>query len=243
MAIFEGAISVKAILESNNRKIDYIWIDKNKKDRNTNYIINKAKNLNVLVEYMNRENIDNAALGKTHGGIICSASVRKYNTLKQCLSTNSFICVIDGIEDPYNLGYALRCLYSFGCTGVILPFRDLSKGDSTMVKSSAGASEKIKLYLSENLKDDLLTLKNNGLKIISMQRDDQAQTIYDTDFSNPFVLVLGGEKRGITKDILSISDKLTYIPYSIDFKNALNATTAIASVASEIQRQRNNFIK
>ncbi len=146
MICFEGNLSVKAALLAGNRTVKEIWIDAKKKDRDISFIENQAKKRNVAVKKVERSKIDEIATGKTHGGVLCFADERKKQTIEDCLKVEKpFVAVLEGIEDPFNLGYALRTLYAAGCNGVILPDRDWSKVESTIVKSSAGASEYINL--------------------------------------------------------------------------------------------------
>ncbi|MEA4875328.1 RNA methyltransferase [Anaerorhabdus sp.] len=235
--IVEGSLSVKAVLLAKNRDVLEILVDEKKIDKDTNFILAKAYESNVKVTKVKREEIDAQATGKTHGGILAMVSSRNYQQLEDCFDENAFICVLEGVEDPFNLGYALRTLYSAGCTGVLLPNRDWSYSESTILKSSAGASEYIKICLSDDLASDIRQCKKQGYTCFAAMRKD-AVSYFDVDYRGPCLLAIGGEMRGLSRNVLEEIEQNIYIPYANDFRNALNASSAVAAISFEIVRQR-----
>ena len=236
--ILEGSLSVKAALQNGRRKVHRLLIDEKKKDRDTGYILFLAREMNIPVERMRREDLDALAVGKTHGGVLAETDSRIYQDLSECLKTeNPFIVFLEGIEDPFNLGYIARTLAAVGCNGLMMPERDFSDSESVILKSSAGASESINWVMSKQPVEDLKRLKQEGLICICAYRD-QAIEMYDADFTQPVVLCIGGEMRGLSRDVLKESDVNMVIPYSTDFRNALNASSAAAAICFEAQRQR-----
>ena len=228
--IFEGAISVKAILSNRNRDVSKLYIREGKNDRNTRYIIRLAESRNVEIEYADETAIQELASGYTHGGILLEAGSRRYDSLDEMLVKKNFIAVIDGIEDPYNLGYAMRTLYAFGCTGFLISNRRLDEVEPSILKSSAGAYEELKIHKCDKLVDDIRYLKGKGISLYAMQRSDQSTALTETVFSENMAFIIGGEKRGISKEVLKYADELIYIPYENNFRNALNASSAIACI-------------
>ena len=219
--ILEGALSVKAALQSGRRTVNQLLIDEKKKDRDTAYILRLAKEKNIPVKRMKREELNEMAVGKTHGGVLAETQARQYQELSVCLETEKpFVVFLEGIEDPFNLGYIARTLAAVGCSGLVMPERDLSTSESVILKSSAGASERINWIMSKNPVEDLRTLKNAGLKCLCAYRDNAVE-MYDADFIEPVVLCIGGEMRGLSRDVLNESDVNLVIPYSTDFRNAL----------------------
>lgn len=238
MMCFEGSLSVKATLLANRREVSEIWVDEKKKDKDTSFIIHQAQQRNVPVLFKKREEIDEVASGKTHGGIVAFASNRTMQTLSDCLDHPlPFIVILEGIEDPFNLGYALRTLYAAGCTGVLLSPRDWTRSENVIVKSSAGASEYINCCFVEDLSDACEQCKKAGLRIFCAMRKDAVE-YYQADFNQPLVLAIGGEMRGLSKSVLQQSDQNIFVPYANDFKNALNASSATAAISFEVVRQR-----
>lgn len=236
--IFEGKISVKAALFSPYRKIEKIMIDRTKKDRDTAFIFRKAKEKNIPVQLLQRSEIDALCEGKTHGGVIAICNDRSYQELDSLMNEHSFIAIVEGVEDPFNFGFVLRSLYAAGVDGIIMPPRNWTSAASTLAKSSAGASESLKMVISENMEETLQTLKKNGIKIVCANRDENAIEMYDYDFKQKVCICIGGEKRGLSKTILNASDQDVYIPYQNDFKNALSAASASTILAYEVLRQR-----
>lgn len=236
--LFEGALSVKACLLAGKRVVSEIIIDQDKKSKDINFIIKKAQELNVLVSRKSREEIDQQCSGKTHGGVICYASERAYQQLDELIQKkNYFLCILEGIEDPFNFGYCLRNLYAAGCNGVLVSGRNWMSAATTIVKSSAGASEYINIVVCENWEEPLAQIKNSKGKVICAQRSD-ALSLYEYSYQDSLVLAIGGEMRGLSKSILDASTQNIYIPYANEFRNAMNGSSATAIIAFEIMRQR-----
>lgn len=235
--IIEGALSVKAALLNDKREVFEVIIDKSKKDRNTNFIKKITLEKDIKLSLMDRSEIEKIAIGKSHGGIIAEVSNRNYQTLKSCFNENPFVAIIEGIEDPFNFGYAIRSLYSAGCSGIIINDRDWSTSEATILKSSAGAFDFINIYKSDDLKEVIDYAKSKGCLCLAAMRKD-AVSYFDVDYKGPVLLCVGGEMRGLSKVVLDNVDKNIYIPYGNEFRNALNASSAIAVISYEILRQR-----
>ena len=143
--IFEGAISCKALLEAGSRDCKKLYIDKKKNTKDTRYLAKIAKSRGCEVVFCSRDEINELATGKTHGGILLLAEEKQ---IPQLIETHvhGFLCYIDGVEDPYNLGSISRTLYASGCDAMILPKRDWSFAEQTILKASAGAYEKLPFY-------------------------------------------------------------------------------------------------
>jgi 23S rRNA (guanosine2251-2'-O)-methyltransferase len=228
--IFEGAISAKAILSNKHRQINKLYIRIGKDDRNTRYIVQLAEKRELEIEYVEESVINEMASGFTHGGILLDAGNREYNELSELLVKDNFIAIIDGIEDPYNLGYAMRSLYAFGCTGFVISNRRLTEVESNILKSSAGAYEDLKIVKSDDLVEDIKYIKGRNIKLYAMQRSDEATGLDEVVFQKNMAFIVGGEKRGISKEVLKLADELIYIPYANNFRNALNSSSAITCI-------------
>lgn len=235
--IIEGSLSVKAALKGNNREVLEVIIDSKKKDKDTSYIKRIAKENNINLTLTSREEIEKLTVGKSHGGVIARVNPRKYQSLESCFGLNPFVVIIEGIEDPFNLGYAFRSLYSAGCSGVIINKRDWSNSEATILKSSAGAFDFINIHQSEDLKEVIDYAKSKNCLCLSAMRKD-AIPYFDVDYKQPILLAVGGEMRGLSKVVLDNIENNIYIPYGNDFRNALNASSAIAVLGYEVLRQR-----
>ena len=243
--IFEGMTSVRSIIKSidegiSDRRIEKILFDKEKMHKihkEVGYLKAVSEKYGFTVEESNAEEIDEKALGNTHGGIICIASERTI----PCLSTtseikeNGFYAMIEGIEDPYNFGYALRSLYAMGCDGIILPERNWMSAAGVVARSSAGASEMFEIY-SANSTEAADFFKERGYKIICADENTD-NVLGKCDIPSPTLLIVGGEKRGISSSLLEKSDMLIKIDYAREFKASLSAASATTMFAYEIMRQ------
>lgn len=227
----EGAISVKACIINKKRDIEAIYIDKNKTTKDFNYIRKIAVDNNIDLIEMTRDKLDGIASGKSYGGIICKAQNRKSDNLEL-----KDIFYIDGIEDPYNLGYCIRTLYAFGFQNIILPFYNYQ--EAQLIKSSAGAFEMANIMFSKDVESDIRNLKNNEYTVYSLKRGEKSKDIFITSFNKKSLFMIGGEKRGIKSSLNSLVDCELYIPYGSDFRNSLSATSSIDVLATLLYKQR-----
>ena len=237
MIQLEGALSVKAAILAGRREIIEVLVDENKNDKDTAFLIREATKRQIPVIRKKRMEIDNLAKGKTHGGILAKVSFRKYQEIEEVYQEEGYYCILEGVEDPFNLGYCFRSLYASGCSAVIIAKRNLENVEDVIVKSSAGASEYLAIIMSEDLSHEVSFLKENGVHLLSAHRKD-AVSIYEIDFSQKICVGIGGEMRGLSKAVLDESEKHIYIPYGKDVKVALNVSSATAVIAFEISRQR-----
>ena len=238
--LFEGALSVKACLLSGNRKVEQIIIDLNKKNKDISFIIKTADKLNIKVVRKTNVEIEKLASGQTHGGILCYAGERSYQKIEDVTRREKyFLCILEGIEDPFNFGYCLRTLLAAGCDGVIIPKRNWMSASSIVAKSSAGASEYLNIIPTDDWEAIFKTIKNTGGKVFCANRSN-ALSIYENSYCKSTVIAIGGEKRGLSKQILAHSEQNIYIPYGSEFRNAINGSSATAIIAFEVLRQRKN---
>lgn len=238
-SVIAGAISVKAVLECGKRDINEIWADAAKiGDRDFRYIRHLAEEKGVTFHTVDRGFFQKEQFGTTHGGIGASVGLPHPDDPQTLLlGENPFLVMLDGIEDPFNFGYTLRTLYAAGCTGVVLPSRNWLSASGTVLKASAGAAERIRFSVVEKPSEFVNSAKKTGIEIIAADRRD-AVPLYGEKLDMPLLLILGGEKRGIASELLSLTDRRIYIPYGSDFRNALSAAAAAAVFSFEIFRQR-----
>ena len=231
--IIEGAIAVKAALQNHKRDISLVYIDKDKKTKDFNYIRKLIRNLNVPVKECDRAELSAVLTGKSHGGIGAEVSQRHYDDLE-----DGDIFYLDGIEDPFNLGYALRSLYALGVKNVLLSKRDYSSMEAQLLKSSAGAYDMIHLKIAEDPLKEMKAFKEKGYALYGLYRGEGSKDIFDVKFAPKAVFMLGGEKRGISSELLELCDEHLYISYGSDFRNALNACAALDVVVTLLRKQR-----
>lgn len=236
--IIEGSVSVKAVLTGGKRVVSEILFDRERRDRDLSFILGKAREKGIKYIPCNRSEIDAVATGKTHGGIIAYVGDRNYETEEDLFNVeNPFILLLEGIEDPYNFGDSLRSAYAAGVTGVIVPSRNWLTAASVVIKASAGASEYLPTLVSEDLGKTVLEARAKGLKVYCAERRD-AESLYDKNLTEPVVLAIGGEMRGLSRAVLDNSDGNVFIPYGSNFRCALSASAASAVIGFEVMRQR-----
>ena len=242
--VFEGMTSIRAVLENlkkeknNARKIIKILYDKTKeksKQKELGYLKKMGDVFDFSVECVDSDTIDSYCVGNSHGGIIALCNDRVYPTLSaEDIKEDGFYAMIEGIEDPYNFGYALRSIYASGVDGIILSERNWLSAAGVVCRSSAGASELVDVYIAGEAFIDLFRTK--GYKIVCADIKNSV-SIYDADLKKPVFLIVGGEKRGISSSLLSNADQIVRIDYGRQFDAALSAASASTIIAFEIFKQ------
>jgi len=236
--IIEGNISVKAAILGGKREIEKLFVDEKKKDKDLSFIIHQAISRDIPVEKLSRESIDNIAQGRTHGGCIAVCEARREDALEDCLQKkDAFVFLVEGVEDPYNLGYIIRSLYAAGCDGLLLRKRDWKDSESVILKSSAGAFDYMHIVMCEDLNESVGICRENGFRCYAAMRKD-AISYFDVSYRGKSLIAVGGEMRGLSKGVLAQMDQNIFIPYANDFRNALNAASACTAIGFEIFRQR-----
>ena len=244
--IFEGMTSIRAIIKrmddaGYDRKIETIYFDSAKYDKiakNIGYLKAVSSKYGFTVENSTAEYIDSLAIGNSHGGIIAAATDRVFPAIASdtSLSPSGFYAMIEGIEDPYNFGYSLRSLYACGCDGIILPERNWMSAAGVVCRSSAGASELFDIYKSTSAEAAIYEFKRRGYSIVCA--DENTNLILGKcELKKPLLLIVGGEKRGISDKILALADVKIKIDYAREFKASLSAASATTMFAYEIMRQ------
>ncbi len=236
--ILEGNISVKAAIINAFRSVSAIYVDPEKKDKDTFYILREANQRGIKIVYRSRAEIDAMASGRTHGGMLAKVGERTFQSLDDFLSKDTvYLAMIEGIEDPFNFGYLLRTFYAAGVDAVILPKRNWTTAADVVTRASAGASEAIPLIIAEDMEEILGQLKQADIPLYCAERKN-ACSLYDIEFPRRLCIAIGGEMRGLSKAVRAAADQNIYIPYGRDARNALNAAAAAAIFSFEVLRQQ-----
>ena len=242
--ILEGMTSISALIAAkaageNDRPILEIRFDrakKQKKAREYAFLERKCKEMGIPLQLTDAAELERVCIGNTHGGIIavCGDRTLPAPTIDS-LPSNGFLCYIEGIEDPYNFGYALRSLYAAGCDGILLGERNWMSAAGVVARASAGASESFRVWAGDPL-EGVRALKQLGYRIVCAGIRDSVG-LYEADLKKPLLLVVGGEKRGISAEMLSLADEVVRIDYGREFRGSLSAASAATVMAFEILRQ------
>ncbi|MBO5906541.1 MAG: RNA methyltransferase [Clostridia bacterium] len=248
-SIFEGMTSIRSIIKGtefgiNNRKIEKILFDGSKLHKigkDVGYLKAVSEKYGYKLEEKSASELEELALGNSHGGLLAIASERIIPRLDESASLlpGSFYVMLDGIEDPYNFGYCIRSLYAMGCDGIILSERNWMSAAGVVSRSSAGASEMLPMYVSAPL-DAVRYFKQGGFEVVCA--DEKTDNVLgECELRLPLFLIIGGEKRGISKSVISECDTLVKIDYGRDFRASLSAASAATMFAYEIHRQNRHY--
>ncbi len=240
-AVLEGVISIEAALKAESRPLQKLLIRTGVIERDVARLAREAERLQIPVERVPADEIDRLANGKSHGGVIALVGGRRFVELEALVAeiTRPFIVMLDGVEDPFNFGQAVRAFYAAGADGLVLRPRNWMSAAGVVARASAGASEWMPTAIAETTQSAAETLRKHGLKI-AVATKDRAESIYQADLSGALFLVVGGEKRGVTRSFADVADLRLSIPYGRRYAQSLGTTAAAAVLAFEIMRQREN---
>ena len=242
--LLEGALSISAVWEAqkkghNDRRIETVLVDRKtaeKKGRSYLRLQSAAKSAGTRIEIVSSEIVDELAIGHTHGGILAICTPRTMPALcPSHIRPSGFYIMLEGIEDPYNFGYALRSVYAAGADGIILSPRNWMSAVGVVCRASAGASELIEAYVSES-EQAAEIFSSKKYRIICADKHGSAP-VYDADLHRPLLLIVGGEKRGISKGLLQSCDQCVRLEYGRNFPAALSTASAASVLAFEVLRQ------
>ncbi len=247
--IFEGMTSIRAVISAiesgkSDRKIVRIMVAESRQKaraKELSYLKAMSYKYEFPIETLTDAEIDSLTLGASHGGLLLEATARTIPTLdeeslKNIPQNERFFVMIEGIEDPYNFGYALRSLYAAGANAVILSPRNWMSAAGIVCRASAGAAELCDTYIAKSPAECADIMKQLGVKIICADMKNSV-SIYDADLKKPLFLAVGGEKRGLSRELLDAADTVVRLDYGRDFPSALSAASAAAVAGFEVLRQ------
>ncbi len=214
------------------RGIEKIFIDSTKKDK-FGGIISRATESNTKVEYTDKSFIDRT-FGGTNQGIGAFVEEYKYKAIEDVINQDkiqSFI-ILDGIEDPHNLGAIIRSAEASGIDGIIIPKNRSVSLNSTVVKVSTGAIEYVNLIEVNNLNNAIKLLKDKGFWIVGTDANPD-KSYKDIDHSSSIAVVIGSEGKGISKLVRKNCDYLVSIPM-MGKVNSLNASVSASIIMYEL---------
>ena len=239
-ALVEGFISVCAALQGGHRRIQGIQMRAGKEDGQTRRLEQLARKSDVPIQRVSAEEIERRAGGKTHGGVLAQVGPYQFASLDSLTADKPipFLAMIDGVEDPFNFGSSVRSLYAAGADGLVLRPRNWLSAAGIVARASAGTSELIPTALAETAADAALFFRDLGLTIACATDELGSVSLYDADLTKPLFLLIGGEKRGITRSFLDQADLKLRIPYGRSLPHSLGTASATAIIAFEVMRQR-----
>ena len=248
--LFEGMTSIRAVISGidcgiSDRKIEKIIFDKSnlkKISKEIGYFKAVSSKYGFVIEQATKEFLNKICVGNAHGGIVAYTNERTIPRLSaEFIRGQNFFTLIQGVEDPYNFGYSLRSLYAMGCDGIILPERNWMSAAGVVARSSAGASERMRLFTAEP-EEAIDIFKLEGYSVVCADERTE-NTLGNCSIKCPLLLIVGGERRGISRTVLDKADLLVKINYAREFRASLSAASAATMLAYEILRQNPNIVK
>lgn len=238
----EGRNAVLELLES-EKDINKIYVQSGEKHGSIMKIIAKAKANGVVVQEVQKRKLDEMSIAKNHQGVIAIVPPFQYVEVEDILAEakekneDPFILILDGIEDPHNLGSIIRTAETAGAHGIIIPKRRAASVNATVAKTSAGAVEHMKVARVNNINDTIKELKGNGIWICGT--DMEAKTLhYNQDYNMPIAIVIGNEGKGMSRLTKENCDFLVKIPMKGKI-NSLNASVSAGIIMYEVVKGRN----
>ena len=235
-----GRNSVKELFES-GRDIEKIYVQEGEREGSIGLLISMARERRLEITETERIKLDRLSHGGRHQGILAIAAERDYVSIDDVLDyarergEPPLVVLLDGVEDPHNLGAVIRSAECLGAHGVIIPKRRAAGLTATVSKASAGALEHMRVVKVTNLSATIDELKERGLWIYAADMGDSAY--YTVDLTGPAALVLGGEGFGISRLVREKCDFTLSIPLHGSV-NSMNVSCAAAVLLAECAKQR-----
>ena len=235
-----GRNAVREALRS-GRTIQRLFITNDKVQGSLQEIIGLDKDKGIELRRVDDKQLSKYADGVVHQGVVALAAPVKFADLGEVLQNWSsdkapLLILLDGIEDPHNMGAIIRTAECCGATAVLIPKRHTAPINATVAKTSAGALESIPLVQVGNVAQTIEELKKQGFWVLGAHMEGQ-QTLYQADLTSPLVLVIGNEGKGLSRLTKERCDFLVTIPMYGRI-NSLNASVAAAILMYDAVRQR-----
>lgn len=240
MHLIYGINSVAEALKTRGRAFEYISVAKERNDLRLQRVIEDCRRIGLPVRFVTRAELDRMAGNVAHQGVVAVSSAKQYSDLDDVIrskrGTYSLVLVLDGVEDPHNLGAIIRTADAAGVDGLVIPERRAAGVTGTVTKVSAGATAHLPIAKVTNIARTLGDLKAQNLWIVGL--DERAPATYETvDYNINCAVVLGAEGKGVHDLVKKKCDFLVSIPM-LGKVPSLNVSVAAGVVLYEIVRQR-----
>lgn len=238
-----GINPVLALLADKNRSVESVSFQKGGRGNRFQEAVDLCRERKLRPHFVDRETLDRMTGRGVHQGLVARVGFRKQPTFDDILnklqhSPDAILLLLDGVEDPHNLGAVLRSAEAFGVLAVILPKDRSAPLSPAAIKASAGAGERVDLIRVTNLARSMETLKSYGVQIYGLA-GEQGQPLKSVSFEGPIALVLGGEFKGLRRLTRDKCDQLISIPIT-GLVGSLNLSVAAGIGLYEVMRGREN---
>lgn len=234
-----GRNSVRELLKS-DRTVDKLYIVKGVREGSVSYIAEMAIEKRIPIVEVEKQKLDNMTRGANHQSVAALASAKEYSTIDDIIAIardrkeKPLVVILDGVEDPHNLGAIIRTAECCGVHGVIIPKHRSATLNSVVSKTSAGALEYMAIAKETNITSAIEKLKKEGFWIFGAEAG--GENYHATDFDVPCAIVLGSEGKGISRLVKENCDYIVSIPLYGKI-NSMNVSAAAAVIISEAARQ------
>src|SRR5580698_4613659 len=240
MEVLYGLHPVEEAIRSGARRLDHVSVARERRDERLERLIALCRSAGVRISIEPREQLTRLARTDAHQGVLAMIRDRQFLGVEDLLTSGAdrprFFLALDGVEDPHNLGALLRTANGAGVDGVILPERRSASVTATVAKTSAGASEYVRIARVTNLVRSLEQMKQAHVWVVGLD-ERGTQDYFDYDFRSDCLLVLGREGAGLHDLAKKTCDHLLRIPMAGEV-SSLNVSVAGAIVMYEAMRQR-----
>lgn len=240
MSDIYGRQPVLEILRS-DQEVNKLLVQRGQRQGSIREILAVAKEKGILVQEVDKVVLDKLTDGSNHQGVVAQTAGVQYWSLEDLIKREGssdwdpFLVVLDGIQDPHNLGSIIRSAEALGADGIIIPRRRAVGVTGTVMKSSAGAASHVPICRVTNLAASIDHLKKEGYWVVGADMD--GETCFSQNLTGSIALVIGSEGSGLSKLIKDKCDFLSSIPMRGEI-NSLNASVAAALLMFEVVRQR-----
>lgn len=210
MSAIAGIHPVREALRA-GRPLDRVHVLRGAHGPRLQEIIDLARERGVPVRFESREALDRLVKGLPHQGAVAYGAAERYASLEELLDREGLLVLLDGVEDPHNLGAIIRSAHAAGATAVVVPERRAAPLTETVAKAAAGALALLPVVKTSNLNRAIEELKQHGWWIYGLDERGPA-TLYETAFESKSALVLGGEGRGLHEQVRGKCDFVLRIP-------------------------------
>ena len=235
-----GRNAVKELL-ADGRDVEKVYVQKGEREGSINLLVGIASERKIPIIELDRQNMDRMCANARHQGIIAVASEHNYASVEQILEYAAekgeppFIVLLDGVEDPHNLGAIIRSAECMGAHGVIIPKRRAVGLTPTVAKASAGAIMHMRVAKVTNLSQTIDELKERGIWFYAADMD--GESIYETDLKGAVGIVLGSEGDGVSRLVKEKCDFVISVPM-YGKVNSMNVSCAAAVILAQAANQK-----
>jgi 23S rRNA (guanosine2251-2'-O)-methyltransferase len=238
-----GINPVREALRAHPGEVERLFVLENAlRSPSTSDLLARARECGIEVKQVGREELDGLGAGPVHQGVLARLKEFRYAGIEELVEAADrsarplLVVVLDGIQDPHNLGAIIRSSHALGAHGVVIPKDRSAQMTPAVVKASAGASEHSPVARVVNLSRALGELKQAGAWVVGAEATS-GQPVWEVDLTGPLAIVIGGEAEGIRKGVLEHCDQRVSIPMPGKI-GSLNASVAAGTVLYEAARQR-----